>query len=57
MWEQVRVIATVSARNRDFLRELGANEIIDYTTTRFEEVVHGVDLVFDTVGGDTLQRS
>jgi NADPH:quinone reductase-like Zn-dependent oxidoreductase len=43
--------------SRERIRELGANEIIDYTTTRFEEVVHGVDLVFDTVGGDTLQRS
>src|SRR5215467_15623749 len=52
-----RVIATASARNRDFLRELGANETIDYTTTHFEEVVHNVDVVFDTVGGDTLQRS
>src|SRR5256714_8292925 len=51
------VIATASARNRDFLRELGASEVIDYTTTRFEDVVHGVDFVFDTVGGDTLQRS
>ena len=51
------VIATASARNRDFLRELGADEFIDYTTTRFEDVVHDVDLVFDTVGGDTLQRS
>jgi NADPH:quinone reductase-like Zn-dependent oxidoreductase len=56
-WAGTQVIATASARNRDFLRELGANEIIDYTTTRFEEVVHDVDLVFDTVGGDTLQRS
>ena len=56
-WVGAQVIATASARNRDFLRELGANEIIDYTTTRFEEVVHAVDLVFDTVGGDTLQRS
>ena len=56
-WAGAQVIATASARNRDFLRELGANEIIDYTTTRFEEVVHGVDLVFDLVGGDTLQRS
>jgi NADPH:quinone reductase-like Zn-dependent oxidoreductase len=56
-WAGAQVIATASARNRDFLRELGANEIIDYTTTRFEEVVHDVDLVFDTVGGDTLQRS
>ena len=56
-WSGAQVIATASTRNRDFLRELGANEIIDYTTTRFEEVVHNVDLVFDTVGGDTLQRS
>ena len=52
-----QAIATASARNRDFLRELGASEVIDYTTTRFEDVVHGVDFVFDTVGGDTLQRS
>ncbi len=56
-WAGARVIATASARDRDFVRELGANEVIDYTTTRFEEVVHGVDLVFDMVGGDTLQRS
>jgi NADPH:quinone reductase-like Zn-dependent oxidoreductase len=51
------VIATASTRNRDFLRELGADEFIDYTTTRFEDVAHEVDLVFDLVGGDTLQRS
>jgi NADPH:quinone reductase-like Zn-dependent oxidoreductase len=51
------IIATASARNRDFLRELGADEFIDYATTPFEDVVHAVDLVFDLVGGDTLQRS
>src|SRR5437016_7270922 len=56
-WAGAQVIATASARNRGLLRELGANEIIDYTTTRFEEVIHDVDLVFDTVGGDTLERS
>ena len=56
-WTGAHVIATASARNRDFLRDLGADEIIDYTTTRFEEAVHDVDVVFDTVGGDTLQRS
>lgn len=56
-WAGARVIATASSRNSDFLRELGANEIIDYSTTRFEDVVQDVDLVFDTVGGDTLQRS
>ena len=51
------VIATASARNRDLLRELGADEIIDYATTRFEAVVQGADLVLDMVGGDTLERS
>jgi NADPH:quinone reductase-like Zn-dependent oxidoreductase len=56
-WAGSHVIATASARHRDFLRELGADEFIDYTTTRFEDVVHTVDLVFDTVGGDTLQCS
>ncbi len=56
-WAGAHVIATASARNRDILRELGADEFIDYTTTRFEDVVHAVDLVLDLVGGDTLQRS
>jgi NADPH:quinone reductase-like Zn-dependent oxidoreductase len=56
-WAGAQVIATASARHRDFLRDLGASAVIDYTTTRFEEVVHDVDLVFDMVGGDTLQRS
>jgi NADPH:quinone reductase-like Zn-dependent oxidoreductase len=56
-WAGAQAIATASASNRDLLHELGANETIDYTTTRFEKVVHDVDLVFDTVGGDTLQRS
>ncbi len=56
-WAGARVIATASASNREFLHELGAKEIIDYTNIRFEEVVHGVDLVFDVVGGETLQRS
>jgi len=51
------VIGTASARNSDFLRDLGANKTIDYTTTRFEDVVHDVDIVLDTVGGETLERS
>ncbi len=53
----VHVIATSSARNLDFLRELGADEVIDYTATPFEQVAHDVDVVLDTVGGDTLERS
>jgi NADPH:quinone reductase-like Zn-dependent oxidoreductase len=56
-WAGAQVITTASARNHDFLRALGANKIIDYTTARFEEVVHDVDLVLDTVGGETLERS
>ncbi len=56
-WAEAQVLTTASPRNREFLRELGAKEVIDYTKIRFEEVVHGVDLVFDTVSGETLPRS
>ena len=56
-WKGARVIGTASAANHALLRELGADELIDYTTTRFEDVARGVDVVFDTVGGDTLARS
>ena len=51
------VIATASARNHEFLKEIGADEVIDYRATRFEDIVHDVDVVIDTVGGDTLVRS
>jgi len=51
------VIATASAANHDFVESLGADEVIDYHTTRFDDVVRDVDLVFDTVGGETLERS
>lgn len=54
------VTATASARNAAWLRELGAQVVIDYTTTRFEEVVADVDVVIDLVGnvhGDTGSRS
>ncbi len=56
-WAGAYVIGTASARNSVLLQALGANQTIDYTSTRFEDVVHDVDLVFDLVGGDTLQRS
>jgi NADPH:quinone reductase-like Zn-dependent oxidoreductase len=56
-WRGAYVIGTASGHNLAFLRQLGADEVIDYTTTRFEEVVHGVDVVFDTVSGETKQRS
>src|SRR5215469_14792434 len=56
-WTGAHVIATASARNRDFLHELGASVVIDYSAERFEEVVHNIDVVFDLVGGETLARS
>ena len=44
------VIATGSTRNLGWLSDLGANEVIDYTATRFEEVVENVDVVIDLIG-------
>jgi len=52
-----RVIGTASGRNVEFVRSLGADEVIDYMTTRFEDAVHDVDVVFDLVGGETQSRS
>ena len=51
------VIATASAHNVEFVRGLGADEVIDYRARRFEDAATGIDVVFDTVGGDTLTRS
>ena len=56
-WKGAYVIGTASERNHDFLRELGVDEAIDYSETRFENVVHDADLVFDTIGGETTERS
>jgi NADPH:quinone reductase-like Zn-dependent oxidoreductase len=53
----VYVIGTSSARNAEFVRELGVDEFIDYQATQFETVVHDVDVVLDTIGGDTQVRS
>jgi NADPH:quinone reductase-like Zn-dependent oxidoreductase len=50
-------IGTTSTRYVALARELGADEVVDYTTTRFDEAVHDVDVVLDTVGGETLERS
>jgi NADPH:quinone reductase-like Zn-dependent oxidoreductase len=56
-WRGARVIATASSGNLDFVGSLGADEVIDYQTTRFEEKLCDIDVVFDGVGGDTLKRS
>jgi NADPH:quinone reductase-like Zn-dependent oxidoreductase len=52
-----RVITTASAANHDYVRGLGADEIIDYNAEDFTQVVTGCDAVFDTVGGDVAQKS
>jgi NADPH:quinone reductase-like Zn-dependent oxidoreductase len=51
------VITTASSRNAEFLAELGAEKVIDYRSERFEEQAREIDVVFDCVGGETLQRS
>jgi len=51
------VATTVSAHNFEFVKNLGANQVIDYNAVRFEKDVRDIDVVFDTVGGDTFRRS
>ncbi len=52
-----RVIGTASAGKHEFLRSIGADETVDYRETDFAEVVKDVDVVLDTIGGDTSLRS
>jgi NADPH:quinone reductase-like Zn-dependent oxidoreductase len=52
-----RVIATVSRDDFSYLEELGAEQLIDYKSERFEDKIENVDVVIDLVGGDTLKRS
>ncbi len=56
-WKGAYVIGTASEGRAPFLRDLGADEVLDYSRERFEDRVRGVDTVLDTVGGDTLDRS
>lgn len=56
-WKGARVIGTASTNNVDFVRSLGAETVVDYTTTPFEEVARDVDVVLDSIGGEVLQRS
>lgn len=51
------VIGTASAAKHDLLRDLGADEVVDYTTTDFAETVRDVDVVFDLIGGEYEDRS
>ena len=52
-----QVFTTASSRHREFLQQLGADHVIDYKTERFEEQLRDLDIIFDGVGGETLQRS
>jgi len=56
-WRGAHVTAMASARDAELVRELGATDVIDYRAQRFEEAVADMDLVFDTVGGETWERS
>lgn len=56
-WAGAHVIATASAGNEALVRSLGADEFVDYRSQRFEEVLDRVDVVLDTIGGDTQARS
>lgn len=51
------VTAVASAANEAYVRSLGADDVIDYKKQPFENVAHGMDVVFDTVGGDTFDRA
>jgi NADPH:quinone reductase-like Zn-dependent oxidoreductase len=56
-WKGAYVIGTASEKNASFLKELGADEVIDYNTERFEEKLKDIDVVFDTIGGETQLKS
>jgi NADPH:quinone reductase-like Zn-dependent oxidoreductase len=56
-WKGAFVAGTASARNHDFLRQLGVDQPIDYTTVRFEDVARDFDVVLDALAGETRTRS
>jgi alcohol dehydrogenase len=51
------VTTTVNTNDKEFVQQLGADQVIDYKTEDFEDILHDYDAVFDTVGGDTYKRS
>ncbi|MBS1501910.1 MAG: NADP-dependent oxidoreductase [Bacteroidetes bacterium] len=56
-WKGAYVIGTTSAANISFVKQLGADEVIDYKSENFEDRLSDIDLVFDTIGGETQKRS
>ena len=51
------VATTASTNDKQFVQELGADQVVDYTTEKFEDTIHDYDAVFDTVAGDTYKKS
>jgi alcohol dehydrogenase len=51
------VATTISTNDKQFVQELGADQVVDYKTQNFEDILHDYDAVFDTVGGETYRRS
>lgn len=56
-WCGASVVATAARRDFEFLQELGADQVIDYASERFEDKGRDIDVVLDSIGGDTLERS
>src|SRR5438105_6997622 len=56
-WKGAYVFATASTKNQDLLRELDVDEPIDYTQQRFEDIARKIDIVLDTLGDETQERS
>ena len=51
------ITTTVSTNDKQFVQEMGANQMIDYKTQNFEDILNDYDAVFDTIGGETYRRS
>jgi NADPH:quinone reductase-like Zn-dependent oxidoreductase len=56
-WRSARVLATASARDTEFVRGVGADDVIDYHATPFYERLRDIDVVLDTIGGETREHS
>lgn len=56
-WLGAEVTTTASPRGRELVERLGADRVIDYTVERFQDVLSGMDGVFDLLGGDSLMAS
>jgi len=56
-WKGATVYGTATGKHVDYVKSLGADVVIDYKTQRFEDVAHDMDMVLDTIGGDTFERS